>query len=812
MQKASFSKRILPHIIAVVLFIGINLILYWPMFMEGKSINQNDILQGAGANQEIVEYREDTGKEALWTNGMFSGMPAYLINVQWSGDLSYYFAKILSFGLPSPASHTFMAMLAFYILLLVFRANPFAAIVGALAYGLNTYFLISIEAGHIWKVSAVSYMPLVLAGIILCFKGKRILGFAITALSLSLEIRSNHPQITYYLLIVVVLFGLFKLFEAFQNKTLPQFAKTIGILVLAAILGVSSNLGKLWTAYEYGQYSNRGPSELTNTDSRGGTNRDYAFQWSNGIAEPLTFLIPNYYGGATQEALSTNSKLAEGLRDRGAGAGQVKNFVANVPTYWGDQPFTSGPYYLGAIIIFLFALGCIVVKGPTKWWLVIATVLGIMLSWGDNFKLLNYFVFDFLPGYNKFRAVTNMVAIPFLTIPILAVLGLNKVIQEGWGKHKKAVFISFASVIGLCLLLILFSFGMSFRAPVDAQFGEQQRWLIELIREQRGSMLRSDAFRSIIFISLSFLVLYLLGKNKVKTPVALGALVLLAIVDNVSIDKRYLNDENFVDNLRRSYFAPSEADKRIQKDNGHHRVLNLATSTFQDAKTSYFHSSIGGYHGAKIRRYQELVEYQLQPEISSLIEQLRSQQLDGFDQFGVLNMLNTKYFKFGNQASQVIVNESALGNAWFVKEVIKVNSPDEEIQEVGTINTARTTVIDNSKFSLAADNINVGSIELTEYTPNYLKYTAKNSGDGLAVFSEVYYPKGWTATIDGKETEIKRVNFVLRALEVPAGEHTIEFTFEPKAYFIGNKVMWTGSILLIIVVLGALAYSIKREF
>lgn len=783
--------------------------MYSPIFFENKSLNQNDILQGAGANQDIIEHREATGEEALWTNGMFSGMPAYLINVQWSGELTKYLRQVLSVGLPSPASHTFIAMLAFYILLLVFKVNPYVAIAGGFAYGLNTFFLISVEAGHIWKVSAISYMPLVLAGIILTFRKKYLAGFTLTAVAMAMEISSNHYQITYYLMLIVVIYGIFKLVDAVKNKTLSDFAKTIGILTLAVLLGISANIGKIWTAYEYGKYSIRGKAELSsNTESSGGLDRDYAFAWSNGIWEPLTFLVPNFYGGATQEEVSITSDLAEGLRNKGAGSAQIKNYVKSVPTYWGDQPFTSGPYYMGAITIFLFILGAFMVKGYVKWWLIVASALGIILSWGDNFSTFNYLIFDYLPGYNKFRAVSMTVAIPFLCMPLLGFIGVQHLIESNWQKSKKQLLTALGATAGFCLLLLGASFIMRFRGAVDAQLGDQA-WLIELIRDQRASMFRTDTLRSFFFIIAAGAVLFYMKQGKIKKEVFFLLFAVLLIADYMPVAKRYLNNENFKRDVKGTFFAPAEADEQILQDDTHYRVLNL-NNPFNEARTSYYHSSIGGYHGAKMRRYQDLIENHLQNEIATAIDILRSGSTN-FSELDVLNMLNTKYFKFGDQAGQVVINEDAIGNAWFVQELKSVTSPDEEIVVLGEINTANTAVINSKKFKVPTSDFSNGSIKLSSYAPNELVYESTNNGAGLAVFSEIYYPKGWKAYIDGKEADILQVNYVLRALEVPAGNHEIKFEFKPAAYFIGNKIMWASSILLIFLIVGSVGYSIRKR-
>lgn len=809
MNTAKTFKTLTPHLTAVIIFYLLNIIIYWPLFFEDKVMNQNDVIQGKSANQEINEFREQTGEEALWTNSMFSGMPAYLINVQWSGELLKYIPRTVEKIIPTPASHTFIAMVSFYILLLVLKVNPYLAICGGLAYGLNSFFLISVEAGHIWKVAAISWMPAVLAGIILAFRKQYLWAFILTAITMALEIRSNHLQITYYLLLVVLLLGLFQFLKAIKNKTLPEFGKAIAVLSAAVILGLGANLGKVWTAYEYGSYSIRGAAVLSsNTESTGGLDRSYAFAWSNGILEPFTFLVPNFYGGATTEELPMNSVLAEGLKKQGAGSGQIKNYIEAVPTYWGDQPFTSGPYYMGAIFIFLFILGLFFVKGTIKWWLVAASALGIILSWGKNFEIFNYFMFDYFPGYNKFRAVSMTVAIPFLCMPLLGILGIQEFIKSENSDSRKQFLKGLGIAAGLCLFLIIVSFFMKFRGNVDSQLGDQA-FLIDLIREQRASMFRMDAFRSFFLIIGAGAILYYWKQKKLKQHLAITLLLAFIIIDFVPIAKRYLNDENFVKENKGELITKSEADQRILQDTGHYRVLNL-NNPFNEARTSYYHSSIGGYHGAKMRRYQDLIENHIQPEMAGLIENLKAGSTD-FSEFGVINMLNTKYIKFGEQAQQLIPNQSALGNAWFVSNIEKVNSPDEAIGTLGNINPKSKAVVDVSEFSISQGNFTTGEIRLDSYSPKALIYQSKNSGKGLAIFSEIYYPEGWKAYINGKEAKILRANYVLRALEIPAGENEIKFEFKPAAYTIGNKVMMGCSIIIILLVIGGIALQVRKS-
>ncbi len=610
---------------------------------------------------------------------------------------------------------------------------------------------------------------------------------------------------------MLLVYGLFKLIEAIKNKELPNFAKTIGILLLAVTLGICANLGKIWTAYEYGKFSIRGASELSsNTQSTsGGLDRDYAFAWSNGVWEPLTFLVPNFYGGATQEAVDMNSDLADGLKARGAGQGQIRGFVKNVPTYWGDQPFTSGPYYLGAVAIFLFFIGAFIVKGAVKWWLVATSILGIVLSWGDNFEFFNYLIFDYLPGYNKFRSVSMTVAIPFLCMPLLGFIGLQQLLDNGFKTHKKAFFKGVITIGVILLLLLIATYILGFRAPVDERFTEQA-WLVELIRNQRASMARADVLRSMLMIGLTIGTIWMWHKEKLKSSIAVALIGALLLLDYIPVSKRYLNEENFVKNPKKAFFNKSEADKTIDQDKSHYRVLNL-NNPFNEAQTSYYHSSLGGYHGAKMRRYQDIIDRHLQAEMAALVEGLRAGNTD-LSSFGVVNMLNAKYIKFGNEAAQVISNSAANGNAWFVSNIVESSSADESIAKLGEIDTKTTAVINTRKFAeVSTDNLGTGKITMERYSPNELVYKSTSSGKGIALFSEIYYPKGWKALIDGKEVPIIQANYVLRALEIPSGSHTVTFKFEPAAYFIGNKVMLISSILLILITIGGLVYIFIKK-
>lgn len=803
LNKLSF-KTLLPHLVAIITFLVITLIFFHPVVFEGKVMTQNDIIQGVSSGQEVSQFRKETGEEALWTNSMFGGMPAYLINVYWGGDITRHVHNLLSLYLPSPARYSFLGMFCFYLLLLAHRVNPYLAIGGGIAYGLNSFLMISIEAGHIWKVAAITYMPLVLAGVQLILRKKLLLGVSLTATAVALLIRSNHIQIAYYLFIILLVFWVVYLIDAAKSKAIPAFAKTTMFLAIAGLLGIGANLGKLWTSYEYSPYTIRGKSELqsNNQSTSGGLDRDYAFAWSNGIAESFTFVMPYFYGGASSENVGMKSTLAEDLRKAGAGRAQIDSISKQVPTYWGDQPFTSGPIYPGVVVMFLFVLGILVVKGPLRNWLVAATAIGFILSWGKNLEWFNYLVFDYFPLYNKFRAVSMTLVIPLVCIPLLAFIGLSKFLEE---INKKTLFRAFLILGGLLLLLLISSAFMNFRGANDAQISQQV--LLDAIINQRGSMFRSSALRSLFFVLLSAGLIYLFFLQKVGKGVLIGGLAFVIFLDLYLVDKNYLDKEKFVRNRNIAAYKPDAADNQILQDNAQFRVANLTVNIFNDATTSYYHSSVGGYHGAKLRRYQDLIEYHLNGELQEAIAQIqnRSFTLSGIP---ALNMLNTKYFKLGNAANAILPNSSALGNAWFVEQIQSVSTPDEAINAIGSTDISKVAI---SEKLDEKRGLSVGSISLTSYEPNHLTYNSTNEGDGFVVFSEIFYEKGWKAFIDGNEAKIHQVNYVLRGLDVPAGNHTIEFRFSPRSYTIGNTAMLVFSLLSIGLLVFSLVVEVKRS-
>lgn len=804
MNFATVKQKALPHLLATLIFILLTVIFYSPIFFEGKILNQNDVNQGIASGSELAAFREKTGEEGLWTNSMFSGMPAYLISLRWSGSEPLtIIEKVISLGFPNSAKETFLSLVCFYILLIVFGIRPSIAIAGAIAYAFSTYFIVSIEAGHLWKMRAIAYAPLVLAGVHLAYTKRLLWGFAVTALALALEINSNHIQITYYLGLMLVIYGIVQLIFAVREKEIKSFFIASALLVGAVVLAVGANLGKLWSTYEYGKYSIRGKSELSsNTQSTGGLDRDYAFEWSSGVAESFTFLVPNFYGGASGNYTGQNSDLEIALRQNNVPEAQIAQYTRGLLGYWGPQPFTSGPVYAGALVVFFFVLGILYADKRNTTWLIAATVLSIVLSWGKHFPSVNYFLFDYLPMYNKFRAVSMAVVIALMAMPLLGCLGLEKLLQEKWDKKsQKNLFIALGVTGGLALLIAI----IAYIPALD--LGDVPQWVKNAVDSSRKSIIRKDAFRTIFFVVAAGAVVFFYLRKSIGTVVFSGLLILLMVIDIMGVDYRYVQEENYIKKRRNNFFTETPADQVIKQDESTpFRVLNFQ-NPFNEARTSAFHHSIGGYHGAKMRRYQDLITHHLQHEMNDIMQAGNITASNA----NVLNMLNTRYLLAGQTADAVIRNPHHNGNAWFVQEVLVANNPDEEIQLLDSINTKTQAVIDVSKFSKPEFTYDSSaSIRLTEYAPNKLVYEATTATDGYAVFSEVYYPEGWIAKIDNNEVTIDRVNYVLRAMKIPAGSHTIEFSFQPKSYSIGNKFMLVANILMLVVIATAMWNTFRK--
>lgn len=814
MKNFRFTEHILPHLVAVAVFLIVTLFFFSPVFFENKGLLQHDIQQFQGSAKSIIDHREKTGEEALWANAMFSGMPAYLVSVQWSNEPISFLKRILTVGLPHPISSIFAAFACYYIMLLAFRVRPYLAIAGAIAFGLSSYMIIGLSAGHNGRIGAIAFMPLVIAGIHLAFSKNKLLGCAVTAAGMALHLRENHLQMTYYLMLIIAIYGIVRLIEAVKEKTLPNLLKTLMVLVLGVAIGVGTFLGPMWAITEYSAYSSRGKSDLAGATPQQmsedvlGMSKTYAFEFSNGILEPLTLLIPNIYGGSSGNFLIMDQKSESYKALVRSGDQKSANQLANYTSaYWGAQRLAS-PYYAGAVIVFLFAIGIAFAEKKYVWWLVSVSILGIALSWGSNFSAFNYFMFDYFPGYNKFRSVTFTLIMPLLAMPLLGLLGIEKLWERGLDKTtKRRLLIAFGVTGGLCLLLWLFAGVFSFTKDSESTLPQ---WFLDALADDRKSLLKSDAFRSFVFILLTFAVIWFDVYKRMSALAFYAFLILIVTIDLAVVDKRFFTKENFKRN-RESTFALTESDQVILKDKSYYRVYNLGDNPFAEARTSYFHNSVGGYHGAKLRRYADFYDSCVIRQTQQFITGAQQGKLD-FNNLHGFNMLNIKYIQFGPKRDNVITNPAANGNAWFVKEVVQVKSAAEELEKTCSLNTKTTAVVDVTQFpvkNISADSS--ASIKLLEHSPRHLKFESESSSDGLAVFSEIYYPKGWVATIDGKEANLIRANYILRAMEVPAGKHTLELRFEPKAYVVGNKITMASSWVVLLLVIGGIALAIKKE-
>ncbi|WP_242923776.1 YfhO family protein [Pontibacter liquoris] len=819
----NFRRDVLPHIVAVVIFLLLTAVYFAPVLFENKGMSQHDIQQFQGGAKEIQDYRDKTGEEALWTNSMFSGMPSYLINTHYSGDWSGAIHSVLTLDMPALAGNIFITLLCAYILLVALGMSPWLATIGAIAFGFSSYNIIILEAGHNTKSLSIAYIPMVLAGMLVALRRNVWLGAALFALGLALNLHFNHLQMTYYMLLLVLVFAVVEIIFAFKNGTLADLLKRGAVLLVAAILAVGVNFGRLYTTAEYSQYSIRGKSELTTKNSgdktSSGLDRGYAFNWSYGVGETITLLIPDFYGGSSSASLGTDSETYNAFLKMGAAPAQAEQIISQgLPLYWGPQPMTSGPVYVGAIICFLFVLGIFIVDRRWTSWLVAATILSVVLAWGKNFEAFNYFMFDHFPAYNKFRAVSSALVIAQITMPLLAMLALWKLLKEKGHIQdlEKKLLLSGGITAGICLLVWLFAGMASFTSATDLQLVQAQ-FPIDAIRADREGLMRSDALRSLVFIVLAAGVLYFYLKNKLSATVVMAAIGVLVLVDLWSVDKRYLNNSDFQAQVVATHFAPTKADQAILQDKDpSYRVLYLP-NPFNDARSSYFHKSIGGYHGAKLRRYQDVIDSVMSNELQALINTFQNNPTSesvalALQNAPVLNMLNTRYIIYNDEAAP-LKNPAALGNAWFVEDVRKVNTPDEALLALRNFDPSTTAIVEAPKFQVPATSFSPGSstIKLTAYSPNELTYEANAIGNELAVFSEIYYAEGWQAYLDGHPVDHIRVNYLLRALPVPAGKHTIRFEFAPNSYTLGNTISMISSVLLLLVIIGAVVYVVKRH-
>ncbi|GFD76357.1 membrane protein [Tenacibaculum sp. KUL113] len=794
-------KKFLPFAIAIIVF-AIASVLYFNPVLSGKQIKQSDITQFIGMSKDVKEYRAEKGEEPYWLDNAFSGMPAYQVSAYYPNDFVRYVDKVIRF-LPRPADYLFLYFLSFFLLLTALKVDWKLAVLGSLSFGFSTYLIIIFGAGHNAKAHAIGYMPMVIAGVIYIFRKRYLFGFILTALAMALEVYSNHPQMTYYLgfclLILVIVEGV----EAFKSRTLPVFFKQSAILVAAMLIGIGANSTRLLAMKEYADYSTRGKSELTiNPDGTSkeestGLDKEYITEYSYGIAETFNLMIPRFMGGGTVEELGEDSNFYQVL-EQNAGKSVAKEYSSQVLTYWGKQPIVEAPAYIGVIVFFLFFLGIFLVKGRLKYWLVAATIFSIVLSWGKNFSIITDFFIDYIPLYNKFRAVSSIQVIAELCVPLLGILALKEFFSSENSSEEKenAVKKAFYIVGGISLLFLLFGSSLfAFEGLRDAQY-QQLPELIDALVADRKSMLFNDSLRSLLLVLVvaGMLWFYLKGKLKqVPMLIVLGGLI---IFDLVSIDANYVNKEDFTSARRvQKPFTATKADTEILKDKGHYRVVNFSVSPMQDGRTSYFHNSIGGYHAAKMKRYQELFDYQIAK-----------------NNMEVLNMLNTKYFIISDEQFQE--NPEANGNAWFVNSLKKVSSANEEIIALDSLNTKSEAVINSSEFNVKADVFqkdSIATINLVKKDLTELIYEASTTSEQFAVFSEIYYKDGWNAYIDGESVPYYRVNYVLRGIEVPAGKHKITFKYEPSVIKTGSSLSLICYALLLIIPIGWFVIKKKKN-
>lgn len=815
-------KSCVPYIVAIALFMGLSAAYFFPV-MQGKHLPQSDDINGRGAARELVEYEEATGECSQWTNSMFGGMPAYQIKADSSSNIYRDINLLSRLGLPyHTMAMLFLYMVGFYLLMLSLKVNKWLSLIGAVAFAFGSYNIIIIIAGHITKAYAIALMPAVVAGVLMVFNGQRIAGGICTMLALGMEVAYNHVQITYYLALALVVLVIAKLVYAVREKTVKEFMVSISVLAGASVLAVLPATAGLWTTYEYGEYSTRGASELSAAPGEKqdkGLDKDYALAWSYGLHETMTLFIPDVVGGAS-EAIGYDNEAVRGITDQ-----QIRDIVAQQSKYWGGRSFTSGPVYAGAVVCFLFVLACFYYNGREKWWIIAATILSIFLAWGKNFPLFTDFMFDYFPLYNKFRTVEMALVIASMTIPLLAMLGLKELydnperIRYEVGKFFSAVGITAGIALLVAAVPELFYSFMS--EPELAQFDELIKQnsvyatLQQAIIEARQTFTVGDAVRSAMFVLLASSALWFYSTGKIGEKYALGALALLVLIDLWVVDKRYLSEEHFEvqTSAKANPFALSVADKAIQADKEPHRVLSLYSSPFNDAITSYHHQSVGGYHGAKLRRYQDLIDNYLGAEWSQLRGALQKQDVAAIEkclsESKGLNMLNTKYLIY-NPGAEPLVNPYAQGAAWLVDEVKNVSNADEAIASLRMTDLTKVAVLEGDyKLSDGVDSLS--TIERVEYTPERLVYKAKCGSDKMAVFSEIYYPAGWKAFVDGEEVEIMRANYVLRALPLSAGEHEIEFRFEPKSFEMGDLIARIASALVVLLTLGACAWGMYKR-
>ena len=820
-------KKFLPDVVVILVFAIISFAYFLVPVTQGKILFQHDASAGVGSAQEFTEYQNRTGETTRWTNSIFGGMPTYQMSPSYqSTDGLSQVMNAYHLWLPDNVWFLFAYLLGFYILLRAFDFRQTLAALGSIMWAFSSYFLIIIAAGHLWKVMALAYLPPMIAGIVLAYRGRYLSGFIVTALFTAFEIKANHVQMTYYYLFIILFMVIAYLVKAVREKQLTGFMKSTGIVAAAAVIGIAINLSSLYHTWQYQKESMRGKSELVKKDAANqtssGLDRDYITQWSYGIDETLTLLVPDAKGGATVPLSKNATAMAKADP-------QIQSMIPQlydaIPQYFGTQPGTSGPVYVGAFVLFLFILGLFIVRGSMKWALLAATVLSVLLAWGHNFMGFTNFFLDYIPMYAKFRTVASILVIAEFTIPLLAALALKKMVDEPevLTKQMKFVYISLALTAGVALLIALFPGMMEpFVSDQERQMitsiqgmdGNTANTILANIAAMREAMVSADAWRSVIVILIGFALLFLYKMKKLRADYMVICMAVLCLVDMWQVDKRYLNDEMFVPKSERDMpHQATSTDLAIMKDKSlDYRVLNLASNTFNENETSYFHKSIGGYHPAKLRRYQEMIDTYIAPEMQAAMQAIAAkngnmQEVDGAKVFPVLNMLNTKYFILPLQggATMPLQNIYAQGNGWFVDKINYVADANAEYAGVGKIDVRHEAVADKkfeSVLGQAQSNDSTAIVKLVKYEPNNLQYTIESKKGGVVVFAEIYYP-GWTATIDGQPAELGRVNYILRALNVKAGKHTVVLDFHPTSISTTETIAYIAIVILILAIIGA---------
>ena len=820
-------KKFLPDVVVIAVFAIISFAYFFVPITQGKILYQHDASAGVGAAQEMTEYQNRTGETTRWTNSIFGGMPTYQMSPSYqSTDGLSQVMNAYHLWLPDNVWFLFAYLLGFYILLRAFDFRQSLAALGSVMWAFSSYFLIIIAAGHLWKVMALAYLPPMIAGVVLAYRGRYLSGFIVTALFTAFEIKANHVQMTYYYLFIILFMVIGYLVKSIREKQLAVFLKATGVLAAAALIGIAINLSSLYHTWQYQKESMRGKSELVKKDAANqtssGLDRDYITQWSYGIDETLTLLVPDAKGGASVPLSKNATAMAKADP-------QIQSMIPQLydafPQYFGTQPGTSGPVYVGAFVLFLFILGLFIVKGPMKWALLAATVLSVLLAWGHNFMGFTNFFLDYIPMYAKFRTVASILVIAEFTIPLLAALALKKIVDEPdvLSKQMKFAYISLALTAGVAALIALFPDMMGpFVSEQERQMigsiqgmdGGTARTILANISDMRAAMVSSDAWRSVIIILIGFALLFAYKLKKLRADYMIAALLVLCLVDMWQVDKRYLNDEMFVPKSERDMpQQPTATDIEINKDKSlDYRVLNFASNTFNENETSYFHKSIGGYHPAKLRRYQEMVDAYIVPEMQKAMQAIAAkggnmQQVDGVKLFPVLNMLNTKYFIFPLQGGATIPlkNIYAQGNGWFVDKIDYVADANAEYAEVGKIDVRHEAVADKqfeAVLGQAKANDSTATVKLDKYEPNNLQYTVNSKNGGIVVFSEIYYP-GWKATVDGQSVELGRVNYILRAVNVKPGKHIVVLDFHPTSISTTETIAYIAIVILLLAIAGA---------